>query len=763
MGFEREFYQKLVADWRDYYINLEYLNAALGRMETLVESFVSQRDAAEKNAAGEMDLQDLRYLDELRNDFQAVFEEEIVKFSGFFKLSFRQNLRPKLVQLHLNFKAWEQLEAGEEQHSFYFQLKKALQIFYRELTLFRAYFDQNTRCVDFLSRRYRSVMSRLDYYDPFFVSRAFASLNRSFPLTHKPELDRMLRTVENIYTELCGSEEEDSAEVLRSAGYELRGSKSVVTGVFIGIFLLACCIVVFLLYEVDFFSRKSSKFVSFSFPIFRGTLLMNLYIVLMGLAVYVWQRYNINYQRPLGILDRPSTAFEIFKLGFGFLCLWIFVFIYCGFAALNEKSRSLHVFFHPTLANWLPPGLYLCFFLFLLFPSRRRLYGPLRMYLFDILGALCLFPFTQFSARDGFAAHQIVSFKSFFRDLAYTVCYADNLFRTGRQNNTCTKHPLYRHIEQFVSFFPFVIAFSQIVRRLVSTPPGRERVRTFIGLCKTTFTLVTLVVYELFKDDPPRRIYSSLCSAINTVNGYTWDVYKNWQLLQGEGSHPLLRRKRAFPSPAFYYSAMVANLFMRSFWALSILPLAIFADKFLKNLFGLLSLLVEIARRTIWNVIKVEVLHLKSTGNFNAVQGFTVPLHGGLEEVRALPDFEQEYQEALYQQQFREFDAQSADGQRLSPYENLNYSFTEAELRSFATRRTLQLSTKGERQEKQLSSQLPYFGRPTPHAPSTLRKQAHFHRQKWNAAGAESQDDSLVEEDVYKTPLYAASPRLPPA
>ncbi len=93
---------------------------------------------------------------------------------------------------------------------------------------------------------------------------------------------------------------------------------------------------------------------------------------------------------------------------------------------------------------------------------------------------------------------------------------------------------------------------------------------------------------------------------VRTVYSYAWDLVKDWGLLQG-AAVGWLRPRLLFPRRA-YYTAMVLNLIGRTIWSLAISPHYCLLGCTLT--FGI----VEIIRRSIWIVFRVENEYLHAGG-----------------------------------------------------------------------------------------------------------------------------------------------------
>jgi len=127
-------------------------------------------------------------------------------------------------------------------------------------------------------------------------------------------------------------------------------------------------------------------------PIFRGTLVFFLYWMFLGLNVYFWETYNINYKRVFDIQLKHSNAYSIFKRCFFFLCVWIIIFMLSAFNYIKREDE-VFVLIPDKYQKYLPPCIWMIFFGYILFPSKKIFNGTGRLYMFNMIKDLLLSPF----------------------------------------------------------------------------------------------------------------------------------------------------------------------------------------------------------------------------------------------------------------------------------------------------------------------------------------------------------------------------------
>jgi len=121
-----------------------------------------------------------------------------------------------------------------------------------------------------------------------------------------------------------------------------------------------------------------------------------------------------------------------------------------------------------------------------------------------------------------------------------------------------------------------------------------------------------------------KLLYMWLLSiVVSTVYSYSWDVLKDWGL--GERGAKLLRKKLIYKIPLVYYAVMISNFIMRFMWTLTISPEST-GIVMNPTAFSAILAAVEIVRRSIWNIFRLENEQLNNTEHFRAVSVVVPPM-----------------------------------------------------------------------------------------------------------------------------------------
>ena len=109
----------------------------------------------------------------------------------------------------------------------------------------------------------------------------------------------------------------------------------------------------------------------------------------------------------------------------------------------------------------------------------------------------------------------------------------------------------------------------------------------------------------------------------SSLYSYFWDVYMDWGL--GRKEYAFLGSRLMFPKRSYYYLVMAADFFLRFMWVTTLIPPQSGAAFEIPNYLTLVTMAMELFRRTIWGFFRMEHEHRHNTQGFRRV-GF-VPLH----------------------------------------------------------------------------------------------------------------------------------------
>ena len=110
------------------------------------------------------------------------------------------------------------------------------------------------------------------------------------------------------------------------------------------------------------------------------------------------------------------------------------------------------------------------------------------------------------------------------------------------------------------------------------------------------------------------RVYWIISLVISTLYSYLWDIFVDFGL--GDMRHGGLRDQLMYPSRSTYYVCIVADLFLRFAWSLTLVPRgehAPFAPNVIIYLQPMLAV-GEVTRRCMWGALRLENEHINVLG-----------------------------------------------------------------------------------------------------------------------------------------------------
>jgi len=200
-----------------------------------------------------------------------------------------------------------------------------------------------------------------------------------------------------------------------------------------------------------------------------------------------------------------------------------------------------------------------------------------------------------------------------------------------------------RALIPLLSALPLWFRFLQCLRRYLVT---RQRWPHIGNACKYALSH-SIVLFSVFNSSAlagasvMTSTYKALwlcCMVASTLYTYWWDVYMDWGL--GRWQHGMLREELMYPTRVVYYAAMVADLFMRFAWTVTLVPTGADAplpENFMLYMAPMLAA-GEILRRTMWGFFRLEYEHL-CTAAFHRKVG-----EGAPPQVASLPSLASEVQ-----------------------------------------------------------------------------------------------------------------------
>ncbi|KJE90574.1 xenotropic and polytropic murine leukemia virus receptor xpr1 [Capsaspora owczarzaki ATCC 30864] len=488
------------------------------------------------------------------------------------------------------------------------QLAAAFREYYRFLDLVRAYHTLNhTACSKILKKhdKITGLQSRDVCLEKLKQEPFMTLLDALIPLTL--ECEKMYSSIR------FGGNRKQAMGELRLAGKAtVRPTSAFRLGSWTGM-----CLPLLVLVAIAVSARSSNPALADFTPMwlmYRGMMLPIFMLWLVAGNFWVFQKRKINFVLIFDFNPRDHLNFaQIAELA-AFLTVTWCISLLC-------YTFSDSITFIPGRYN--PLALAVFYVLFMLNPfnvlRRSARYWTLR-----IFGRVILSPFTQVRFADLWLGDQLISLVTALLDWEFLFCY----YITGATTSTDCVH-VSSGIRPFISVLPAFWRCMQCLRRYYDTRAVNPH------LVNAGKYGVTLLVSILSSVDSSIREKDStitwtdwrttwvLASVASAMYSYIWDIKMDWSL--GERAHGFLRKELAFHPKIVYYLAMFFDLVLRLFWTFTLAPQHAFEGVLSSQIFVSFLAFMEVARRCMWNLFRIENEHVSNCGQSRVIVDIPLP------------------------------------------------------------------------------------------------------------------------------------------
>lgn len=499
-------------------------------------------------------------------------------------------------------------------------LKEALIEHYRSIALIRSYRSMNRTA-------FRKITKKFDKATHLTISEEFMHRvdTKSYFQTSLM-LDQILTRVEDIFLNYFDSEKGDrkhGLEKLRSATYAYNNSniranyfhRSVfVSGLCLGVGLPFFGIALYIaLHNTLLGMLPEGKYL---LQIWGGFFLVNLALFLVAINFLVYNRYKINYKFifEFNLADALDYRQAFLLPSIGFMLL-------CGCAWLSFSD-----FWPSVLPGRTFPLIYLaCVLVIFLWPG-PQFYGTSRRWLQIAIWRIICSGFYPVEFRDFYIGDILCSLTYLSGNLSFFVClYADkwrNILGGGSfpsNSNRCdSKHS---RTMGFFSSLPSIWRFLQCLRRYMDTGDAFPHLANMSKYLILTLYYCFLSVWRIDRIAKYRAIFI-VFACLNSIFCSMWDVVMDWSLGQTTSKNYLLRDHLFYEQPAYYYTAVVADVILRFQWIFY----AFFSSQVQQlAITSFCIALAEILRRFIWMFFRMENEHCANVILFRASRDSPLP------------------------------------------------------------------------------------------------------------------------------------------
>lgn len=638
MKFEVEYYREIIPEWRDYYFNYEYLLSILTSIKPLYKRYKS----LDPEAPFAVEDDEKSAIAESRDSFHVAIATEMQKFNGFFKYTYNQSIKKKLAQLSHNIFEFAVMAPGETRKFYRFSIKNGLERYFREVIMFRDFFNLNIKAVNIITKRYKKYYSVLRVYDFQFVRMFYKRLLHTFAYQSAPELDKVMTACQNLYLDHIYPQNpkkgtENLKKILNNVQFSTGEAQTI--GFFLGVIFLAMIIVIMLLIENQFFdfeqtNPRSKEFIDFIMPIFRGSLILFMHLLSWGVVIYIWGNYNINYKRVLRIQMEYSTPFQIMRRAFFFMCVWVLCFLYSCFS-ITSTTYELRGFFNYQVGIYAPVIPFFLFVIYLFFPIKGCFNFSGRVWLLKaIFLGYMISPFYKTVFLSNYINSNAGAYSLPMRDFAYSVCYFVNVIGSGSATNTCTEQTWYLVVEIIIVFWSRVYRLFFAINNWCWSNDA-DRPRLFYSVLDSLTYFLTNIFNYMQRIPSAKETFFVLWMVMlcwNVIGKYFWDIRNDWKLLQFQKKNYWLRPHLAFGKPRIYVLCMVSYFFLVAAQVIQASPIEVFTIPIVRNMVVTVSGCLDAVRMGMWNFFKLEIQHIsllsydKSESEvFSIIEDFKLP------------------------------------------------------------------------------------------------------------------------------------------
>nr|XP_009802293.1 PREDICTED: phosphate transporter PHO1 homolog 9-like isoform X2 [Nicotiana sylvestris] len=502
----------------------------------------------------------------------------------------------------------EELEVEEK-------LKKAFVEFYQKLRSLNQYSFMNLSAFSKILEKYEKITSR--------------KAMRSY-----------MKVVDNSY--IGSSDEGDGIKLLRPKRKRENHRVRFLSGFFCG-FSIALIIAVALVMQTRKLLDKkdATLYLDSIFPLYNFYGYIILHMLLFAVNIYLWRCYKINYSFII-LGFKPGTELdhrEVFVLASGLTVVVLTTFLVHLHIRMDSTIQD-----HETYVELLPLGLLIGLVLICLCPF-NIIYRSSRFFLIRSLFHCICAPFykvidstrlefyicwttsyvdilnLQVKMVDFFLADQLTSQTQAIRSFVYYICYYGwgKALSPGRK--MCHVSDVYVIFYYISAAIPFWIRFLQCMRRLIEEKDMKHGFNGF-----TYFSMLLSVVFQStfrLRKKMTWKVWALASSVVAALANICWDIRMDWGLLQRNSRNFLLRDKLLLPHKSAYYIAMILEVLLRFVWLQLVLSFDMrpLRGKATTSTFACL----EILRRGIWNVFRLENEHLNNVGEYRAFKSLPLP------------------------------------------------------------------------------------------------------------------------------------------
>jgi hypothetical protein len=337
-----------------------------------------------------------------------------------------------------------------------------------------------------------------------------------------------------------------------------------------------------------------------------------LLLLCIALDLRIWSLNQINWRFIFGISTSPKqhlTKWEFTEIALLLVVVW----------EISLLTHLILVYFD-TPYRWIIIVVFIGVVVIWLFQPFNFFYRSSRYWFLGTLGRCLFAPFFEVKFKDFWVADQLISLSEFLFEIQFALCFYQ--IGTGFCGFiTSSGIPL-------LNVVPYHIRTMQNLRKYWDEGDNLQlinAVKNLISGLAIIFAFVDSILIKSLGTWNFMKIYWLIFITIGSHYKFIWDVYVDWGLFRSIHKHPFLRRNLIF-HPFWYYISMVYNLIIRFIWIpLLVINITVQPNEIAGFWMSLLVAALEIFRRFLWNVFRLENEHLTNCEHFRVVREIPLP------------------------------------------------------------------------------------------------------------------------------------------
>ncbi|OTB05188.1 hypothetical protein M426DRAFT_319995 [Hypoxylon sp. CI-4A] len=483
------------------------------------------------------------------------------------------------------------------------KLKLALQEFYRGLELLQSYTQLNRTAFRKLNKKYdKTVHARPPYqYMNEKVNKAW--------FVNSNTIDGYIHAVEDLYARYF---EKGNRKIATGKLHRLNRPPADESAISFQNGLLMGTGAVFALQGLVYGSQllfdpdpEVQLRTSYLMQIYGGYFLMLLLMFMFCLDCYLWTRNKINYPFIFELDTRHSLDWRQLS-GLPSFFLFLFgLFFWINFTRYGSPAMYLYY-----------PVILIGITLFILILPAPVLWHRSRQWLMYSHYRLFFAGLFPVEFRDFFLGDMYCSLTYATSNIELFPCLYANHWDNPAQCNSSNSR-----LMGFFSALPAIWRLLQCLRRYRDTKNWFPHLANGGKYLTTIMASVTLSLYRIQATDTTLAVFVTF-STINGLYASIWDIFMDFSFFQPDTRHRFLRDILGLKSKWLYYAIMVLDPILRFEWIFY----TIFAhDKQHSTLVSFLIAFVEVIRRGMWALLRVENEHCGNVAQYKASRDVPLP------------------------------------------------------------------------------------------------------------------------------------------